>query len=252
MRKVRELLEKGLRSIIEPVISYLTRKRVHPNLLSTAGFVITCASGYYFHQHHVRTAGLLILLGGVFDMFDGSVARRTGLASAFGAFYDSTLDRLSEIIVYLGLLSLYNDYRLELGDVAMIYWVMLAMAGSLMISYTRARAEALNVPCTVGLMQRPERVILIGLSALLFGEMNQGIVLRVVIIVLAILTNLTVLQRVWWVYRHTRPRAVEGVRIAGTGPGTRGGSDKSVSAESPVRRPEPSGEAGVGARGTVS
>jgi len=201
--------------MVEPIIGYLSRKRVHPNLLSTAGFVITCASGFYFHQHHVRTAGALILIGGIFDMFDGAVARRTGLASAFGAFYDSTLDRLSEIIVYLGLLSLYNDYRLELGDVAMIYWVMLAMAGSVMISYTRARAEALGVPCTVGLMQRPERVLLIGSSALFFGEMDQGIVLKVVIITLAILTNLTVLQRILWVYRHTRPSPLDGVQLAG-------------------------------------
>ena len=122
--------------------------------------------------------------------------------------------QMREIIVYFGLLSLYNDYRLELGDVAMIYWVMMAMAGSIMISYTRARAEALGVPCTVGLMQRPERVLLIGSSALLFGEMNQGIVLKAVIIVLAILTNLTVLQRILWVYRHTRPSKLDGVQLA--------------------------------------
>jgi len=235
MNKLREMVENGLRAAVEPIISYLSRKRVHPNLLSTAGFVITCASGFYFHQHHVRTAGALILIGGIFDLFDGSVARRTGLASAFGAFYDSTLDRLSEIIVYLGLLSLYNDYRLELGDVAMIYWVMLAMAGSIMISYTRARAEALGVPCTVGLMQRPERVLLIGSAALFFGEMDQGIVLKVVIIALAILTNLTVLQRILWVYRHTRPSTLDGVQLAGE------------EAEG-----EPTSDPGTGPPGTVS
>ena len=91
----------------------------------------------------------------------------------------------------------------------MIYWIVLAMAGSLMISYTRARAEALGIPCYVGLMQRPERVILIGLAALIFGETTmlgqQGLVLKAVIIVLAILTNLTAFQRIWWVYRNTRP-----------------------------------------------
>jgi len=186
----------------------LTRRRVHPNTLSTIGFLITCSSGFFFHSHHVRTAGILILLGGIFDLFDGTVARRTGLASPFGAFYDSTLDRLSEIAVYLGLLSLYNDYRLELGDVGTIYAIMLAMAGSLMISYTRARAEALDINCTVGLMQRAERVILIGLAALAFGEDGNGIVLKVVIYVLAALTNLTVLQRIWWVWRNTRPEGV--------------------------------------------
>lgn len=186
----------------------LTRWRVHPNTLSTIGFLVTCSSGFFFHQHHVRTAGLLILLGGIFDLFDGTVARRTGLASPFGAFYDSTLDRLSEIVVYLGLLSLYNDYRLELGDVGTIYAIMLAMAGSLMISYTRARAEALDIDCSVGIMQRAERVILIGAAALLFGEDGQGIVLKVVIYVLAVLTNFTVLQRIWWVWRNTRPEGV--------------------------------------------
>jgi len=205
MNRLRAVLERGLRAAVEPVIEVLTRHRVHPNVLSTAGFLVTCSSGFFFHQHHVRTAGLLILLGGVFDLFDGTVARRTGLASSFGAFYDSTLDRLSEIVVYLGLLSLYNDYRLVLGDVGMIYAVMLTMAGSILISYTRARAEGLGIECTVGLMQRAERVILIGAAALAFGEQHRGVVLRTVIVGLAILTNFTVLQRVWWVYRHTRP-----------------------------------------------
>lgn len=204
MKRLRELGERGLRALVEPAVSALVRRKVHPNLLSTAGFVVTCASGFFFHQHHVRTAGALILAGGIFDILDGTVARRTGLASAFGAFYDSTLDRLSEIIVYLGLLSLYNDYRLELGDVGMIYAVMLAMAGSLMISYTRARAEGLDIPCAVGLMQRAERVILIGMAALLFGEMSQGVVLKGVIIGLAVLTNFTSLQRIVWVWRYTR------------------------------------------------
>lgn len=204
MKAIREAAERGLRRLSEPVVSALVEARVDPNVLSTAGFLVTSTSGFFFHQHHVRTAGFLILLGGLFDILDGSVARRTGLASPFGAFYDSTLDRLSEIIVYLGLLSLYNDYRLELGDVGMIYAVMLAMAGSIMISYTRARAEALGIPCTVGLMQRAERVILIGLAALAFGEMNQGLVLKGVIIALAVLTNFTSLQRIAWVWRYTR------------------------------------------------
>ncbi|MFQ5745827.1 MAG: CDP-alcohol phosphatidyltransferase family protein [Gemmatimonadota bacterium] len=205
MKTLRQWLERGLRAGVEPLVAAFTRARIHPNVLSTLGFVITCSSGFFFHQHHVRTAGALILLGGIFDLFDGSVARRTGLASPFGAFYDSTLDRLSEIVVYVGLLSLYNDYRLVLGDVGMIYAVLLAMAGSIMISYTRARAEGLGIECSVGLMQRAERVILIGAASLLFGEQGRGVVLKGVIIGLAVLTNLTVIQRVWWVFKHTRP-----------------------------------------------
>lgn len=217
MKRLRDLGERGLRSVLEPVMAALTRWRVHPNTLSTLGFLVTCTSGYFFHQHEVRTAGALILLGGVFDLFDGTVARRTGLASPFGAFYDSTLDRLSEIVVYLGLLSLYNDYRLELGDVGMIYTVLLAMAGSLMISYTRARAESLGIECSIGLMQRAERVLLIGVAALAFGAQNDGVVLKGVLIALAVLTNVTVVQRIWWVYRNTRPEGVavgEAVRRA--------------------------------------
>ncbi len=177
---------------------------MHPNALSTVGFLVTISSAFAFHSHHVRTAGALILLGGVFDLFDGRVARATGLASRFGAFYDSTVDRISEIAVYIGILSLYNDYRLELGDVGMIYAVMLAMAGSLMISYTRARAESLGIDCKVGLMQRGERVIAIGLASLFFGEGNAGLALRVVIVALAALTNLTAIHRIIWIYQHTR------------------------------------------------
>ncbi|MFW6088497.1 MAG: CDP-alcohol phosphatidyltransferase family protein [Gemmatimonadota bacterium] len=222
IKRLRDFGERGLRVAVEPVIAALTRWRVHPNTLSTLGFLITCSSGYFFHQHEVRTAGALILVGGIFDLFDGTVARRTGLASPFGAFYDSTLDRLSEIVVYLGLLSLYNDYRLELGDVGMIYTVLLAMAGSLMISYTRARAESLGIECSIGLMQRAERVILIGVAALAFGEQNGGMVLKGVLIVLAVLTNLTVLQRIWWVYRNTRPEGVAVGRAVRREPPTRG------------------------------
>jgi CDP-diacylglycerol--glycerol-3-phosphate 3-phosphatidyltransferase len=236
-KNIRNLLEKGLRGGADPIINLLVRWRVHPNVISTLGFLITCTSGFLFHQHHVRSAGLVILIGSLFDLFDGTVARRTGLASAFGAFYDSTLDRLSEIIVYLGLLSLYNDYRLELGDVGMIYFIMLAMAGSLMISYTRARAEALSVDCHVGLMQRPERVILIGFAALLGGEAvllgQRGLVLKVAIIVLAVLTNLTVLQRIWWVYRNTHPRFAEAESSspAGAEAGTASGTGDTSSLE---------------------
>ena len=190
--------------IIGPLLRWLTSNRVHPNLLTTLGFVVTMSSALAFHQHHVRTAGVLILLGGFFDILDGQVARLTKLGSKFGAFYDSTLDRISEITVFIGMLSLYNDYRLELGDVGMIYLIMLAMAGSLMISYTRARAEALGLDCRVGLMPRAERVVLIGCASLFFGESWDGLILKLVIVVLAVLTNLTAIQRIVWVYKHAR------------------------------------------------
>jgi CDP-diacylglycerol--glycerol-3-phosphate 3-phosphatidyltransferase len=206
-------LRGGVYRILDPLTGWLAHRRVHPNLLTTMGFLVTVSSAYAFHQHHVRTAGLLVLLGGFFDILDGRVARLTGLGSKFGAFYDSTLDRVSEIIVYLGLLSLYNDYRLELGDVGMIYLIMLAMAGSLMVSYTRARAEALGLDCKVGLMPRAERVVLIGAASLFFGEAWGGLVLKGVIVLLAVLTNITAFQRIVWVYRHA-----SGVPLTETAP----------------------------------
>jgi CDP-diacylglycerol--glycerol-3-phosphate 3-phosphatidyltransferase len=193
--------------IIDPLTDSLARRRIHPNLLTTIGFFVTLSSALAFHQHHVRAAGFLILLGGFFDILDGRVARLTDLGSKFGAFYDSTLDRISEIAVFLGILSLYNDYRLELGDVGMIYLIMLAMAGSLMISYTRARAESLGIDCRVGMMPRAERVVLIGGASLFFGESWDGLILKLVIGVLAVMTNLTAFQRIIWVYRNARNAA---------------------------------------------
>jgi CDP-diacylglycerol---glycerol-3-phosphate 3-phosphatidyltransferase len=190
--------------VLDPITNWLIARRIHPNVLTTIGFFVTVGAGLMFSEHHARTAGFLVLLGGVFDIFDGRVARLTGLGSKFGAFYDSTLDRISEIVVFLGLLSLYNDYRLQLGDVGMIYMIMLAMAGSQMISYTRARAEALGIDCRVGLMPRAERVVLMGGSALFFGESHNGVVLKFVIVALAILTNLTAFQRIVWVYKNAR------------------------------------------------
>lgn len=200
-------IERVVFATLAPVTDLLVRARIHPNTLTTLGFLVTVSAGFAFHARHVPLAGALVLFGGVFDIFDGRVARQSGLASAFGSFYDSTLDRISEIVVFLGLLSLYNDYRVELGDVGMIYTVLLAMAGSLMVSYTRARAEALGLDCKVGLMQRPERIVLIGLSALFFGTLWEGLVLKAVLILMAVLTNFTAFQRIVWVYLHTRPPA---------------------------------------------
>jgi CDP-diacylglycerol--glycerol-3-phosphate 3-phosphatidyltransferase len=183
---------------------WLARARVHPNLITTVGFVVTCLAGLAFDKDHVRLAGGLVLAGGILDVFDGHVARATGSVSVFGSFYDSTLDRISEIVVFLGILSLYNDTSVPRGDVLMIYAVTLAMAGSLMISYIRARAEALGLDCKVGVMQRPERIVLVGLTSLIFGLAWDGLALKVVFVTMAILTNLTVLQRIIWVYQRTR------------------------------------------------
>lgn len=188
--------------LINPVVLALVRRGTHPNLITTLGFLVTIAAGVLFHLDHVRWAGLLVVTGGILDIFDGQVARASALASKFGSFYDSTLDRVSEIVVFLGLLSLYNQYGRELADVWMVYVIVLAMGGSLMVSYTRARAEALGVDCSAGFMQRAERVALLGGGCLFFGLMWQGLVLKVILVILAVTTILTVIQRMVLVYRN--------------------------------------------------
>jgi len=189
-------------AIIEPVTQWLVRRGIHPNAISVAGFLVTLAGAWLYSQDHVRTAGACVLAGGILDIFDGRVARVSGLASKFGNFFDSTLDRISEIAMYLGLMTLYNGYGAELADIWMIYVITLALGGSLMVSYTRAKAEALGFDCSVGLMQRAERILLLGLGSLAFGLAWSGIVISVIIVTVAVLTNLTALQRILWVYKH--------------------------------------------------
>jgi CDP-diacylglycerol--glycerol-3-phosphate 3-phosphatidyltransferase len=197
-KHVQERFVKALSPIFEPFI----RRKVSPNYITTFGFIVTVSAGIAFFMGHVRIGGLLVLLGG---FIDGHVARSTGAASVFGSFYDSTLDRISEIVVFLGIFSLYGGGHPDFDYPWMVYTVALAMAGSLMVSYTRARAEALKIDCNVGWMQRLERVLLIGGSALLFGGAFEGAVLTWVLIIMAVLTNFTAFQRIVWVYRHTVP-----------------------------------------------
>ena len=154
------ILQKPMYRATDGLVNGLIRWGVHPNVVTTLGFLVTLLAGWFFHLDHVRMAGFLVLIGGLFDLLDGRVARESGLASKFGSFYDSTLDRISEIVVYIGLASLYNTIYPEVEDLAMVYVIMLAMGGSLMVSYTRARAEGLKLDCKIGLMQRPERVVL--------------------------------------------------------------------------------------------
>lgn len=197
-------LRKPVYRILDPATRWLVRLGVHPNVISTTGFVVTVVAGYLYHLDHVRTAGFFVLLGGLFDIFDGRVARERQIASRFGSFYDSTLDRISEIVVFVGLLSLYNHYGTELADIWMIYTILVAAGGSLLVSYTRAKAEALDIPCTIGLMQRAERIVLLGLGSALFGLMWNGAVLSWIIVALAVLTIFTSIQRIWWVYRYEK------------------------------------------------
>lgn len=199
--------KNGFVRLLNPVVGMLVRYRVHPNLISSFGFLVTLAGAILIFQRSIVTGMVVFLLGGMMDILDGRVARETGLASKFGSFYDSTLDRVSEIVVYF---SLYAYFR----PLASFWWVgyvvILAMVGSLMVSYTRAKAEALGVECKVGAMQRPERVVLLGVGGLLIPVFDviapewRYAPLLLALGLIAVLANITALERIYSVYKVAR------------------------------------------------
>ncbi len=197
-------LKNGFVRLLDPIVFGLVRRGVHPNLISTIGFLVTLAAAAVVFSRHLVLGIMIFLVGGLMDTLDGRVARESGLASKFGSFYDSTLDRISEIAVYF---SLYAYFRPLPSFWWVGYVVILAMVGSLMVSYTRARAEALGIECDVGLMQRPERVVVLGIGGLLVGVIHfvaparQYAPLLVALVLIAILANLTAVERIYRVYK---------------------------------------------------
>jgi CDP-diacylglycerol--glycerol-3-phosphate 3-phosphatidyltransferase len=191
MNFLPKLIKYWYIDLISPIIRFCVRHRVEPNLLTTIGFFIMVGAAVAFAKDHIQLAGAILLFSGTFDIIDGKVARATGLSSKFGSFFDSTMDRFSDAIVYLGLLYLY----LKEGDEKMIWVIMLAVIGALMVSYTRSKAEALKIKCSVGMFQRPERIVYLG-----FGGILGHTVLYWVVWLLAIFSNLTVIQRIFHVY----------------------------------------------------
>lgn len=211
-----EWFKNGFVRLLNPVVAALIRNQVHPNIISSFGFIVTLAGAILIFQRSILAGVVVFLLGGMMDILDGRVARETGLASKFGSFYDSTLDRVSEIVVYF---SLYAYFRPLPNFWWVGYVVILAMVGSLMVSYTRAKAEALGVECKVGTMQRPERVVLLGVGGLLipvFELIAPGwryAPLLLALGLIAVLANITALERVYSVYKVAR-----GVPLDGTVP----------------------------------
>ena len=203
------LRDQGTR-LLRPVMDLFVRTGLTPNAATTIGFLVTAGAGVAYFFGRLQLGGMLVLLGGFFDIVDGYIARRRGMSTAFGSFYDSTLDRMSEVVVLMGVMSLYVGDHPTLGEWWMVYTVAAAIAGSLMVSYTRARAEGLGIDCRVGLMQRAERILLLGIATLFFGSWRDGVVLTWVMLAMAALTNLTALYRIHWVYKYTRAAPAAG------------------------------------------
>jgi phosphatidylglycerophosphate synthase len=160
-----------------------------PNILTVAGFLITIIAALVI-PNHIRLGGILILIGGIFDMFDGIVARAGGKTTRFGAFLDSVLDRYSDAFFFLAI----AWYFAKNGNNTGIFLSLGTLVGAFLISYTRARAEGLGESCYTGIMERPERIVL-----LIFGTITGWLV--PVLWVMLVLTHITVVQRIYHVWR---------------------------------------------------
>ncbi|WP_266206151.1 CDP-alcohol phosphatidyltransferase family protein [Pontibacter kalidii] len=172
---LRDALQQGIYKIINPFVRLLIRMGFTPNAVTTTGLILNIGVAAIFiwggetsnrgELEYVGWAGALVLFAGVFDMLDGQVARLGNMKSTFGAMYDSVLDRYSEMIMFMGICYYLIAHHYLLSSL----FAFIALIGSMMVSYTRARAEGLGVECKGGLMQRPERVVLIGISAIACG-----------------------------------------------------------------------------------
>jgi CDP-diacylglycerol--glycerol-3-phosphate 3-phosphatidyltransferase len=218
---LRTSLQLGIYKVIDPFVKILIKLGLTPNVVTSIGFVLNVGVAVIFiigaeegnrgDLTYVGWAGALILFAGLFDMLDGQVARLGNMKSTFGALYDSVLDRYSELIMFLGICYYLVAHHYFLSSI----FAFIALIGSMMVSYVRARAEGLGVEIKGGLMQRPERVITLGLFAMLCGVTSlyiggnyklyvRGIKFHIFetmsiftfpIVALAILTNVTAFKR---------------------------------------------------------
>ena len=183
-----------LRSLLSPIVDGISRVFVRlgfsPSGLTVIGVLVACVATALIAQGMLAAGGVVVLVAGVFDMFDGAVARMTNRATKFGALFDSVMDRVSEAVVLLGLLWFYLEDGEQLGAIL----VYVSIVGSTMVSYVRARAEGLGIECKGGLMQRPERVATLGIG-IIVGQWWEPAVL-IVLGVIAVLTVVTTVQRV--------------------------------------------------------
>jgi CDP-diacylglycerol--glycerol-3-phosphate 3-phosphatidyltransferase len=194
---------RACRVLLHAIVRGLALTRISPNVLTFIGLVINTIAAILFgyanshnYQRMFLYAGLVIIGAGVFDMVDGRVARATNQVTTFGGFFDSVIDRYSDVALFFGLLVYYARAN------HFFYLVLVAfvMVSSVMVSYTRARAESLIGSCKVGFMERPERIVLVIIGALFarFGAMAP------VLWVLAVLSTVTIIHRIAYTYQQTR------------------------------------------------
>ena len=211
MHRIWDWIKKGYLRIIDPVADWLVASGVHPNTITTIGTLCTLIGGIIYASGHIRTAGWFLGLTALFDVLDGTVARRTGRSSVFGAFYDSALDRISDGAVLGGLVYFYA-FNPRYSSHAMLVVTLIGLIGAYMTSYTRARAEALGIDAKVGVLQRPERVTLLSAPQAFFGLALGGWVLAAIIVLLTVTAWITVVQRFMFVHAATKVPAIDASR----------------------------------------
>ena len=180
-------------AIVDRIVRWLALSRIHPNVLTFMGLVINIGAAWLFAIGYFRWAGVVVICAGLFDMVDGRVARATKQVTRFGGFFDSVIDRYSDLGLYMGLLVYYAS----INRFFYIVLTAIVMTGSVMVSYSRARAENTIPKCKVGFLERPERIVLIILGALTDR-------MAAVLWVIAVLSNLTVIHRMIYTFQECK------------------------------------------------
>lgn len=178
---------------LRAIINLCVAIKIHPNLLTLIGVIINAGAGWALGTGQFRTAGVVMVIANIFDFIDGKVAERTSLASRFGGFWDSVMDRFSDMFLFIGLIYLYSMH--DRTDYVLI--TALALMFSVMTSYTRARAESMIEKCKVGFMERPERIVLFMIGAF---TNRMGAVMWVILV----LSVVTVVDRIYYTWRELR------------------------------------------------
>ena len=191
---ISDKIGQGAQVILRAIVRALGFFNVKPNHLTMLGFMMSIVTAYVFTRGSFRLAGVLLILTGLFDMVDGMVARTMNAVTPFGAFFDSIMDRYSDLILYLGLIIYYGRHD-RMNYVVLVGVVMM---GSVLTSYARARAECLIPKCKVGFLERPERIVLLIIGSFYFMDP--------VLWVIAILANWTVVHRILYTRSQIRAR----------------------------------------------
>ena len=197
MLRLSEVRKTAAFYLTQPVVRLLAKTSITPNAITWFGFLLAVGAAALITTGHLFAAGFVVLIAGFFDILDGALARHTKQTTRFGAVLDSTLDRLSEAVLLLGILVLYAREQ----SFAEILLVGVALLGSLLVSYIRARAETLGLECQVGLFTRAERVIVLALG-LLLNQIDNALVIALAIIV--VFSFITAGQRLLYVWQRTK------------------------------------------------